>query len=479
MTVGQISTGADGQPQLPRVISGPGFFALSFGTIVGSAWVLMLGVWLKSAGPGGAMIGFAAGTVFMLLVSAYYGELACRMPLVGGEATYAEQVLGRKAGMLIGWFLLLFTISFCGFEGLALAWLLETLFPSIKGGELYRIGESSVSTSSAGIGLAGAVVIGWLNTRRVSFTVLVQKIVTFTFIGASILLMIAGFLLGDGANAEPFLAAGSADQSWVLGSAWIFATSATFLTGFQAALHVIEERAHGLSARDVVVRMMAGVAVAGAFYTTLVLSASRAAPWRETITKDLPAAEAFGALPGAGHLRTIVLVVAVISLFKAWNALTLMASRLIYARARDGMLPAFLARLTPGRDVPGAAVAAVTVIASCGILVGRSSIVPILNTASVSIAVIYVVIMAIVIKLRRAGEGESSAFRVPGGWPMILLCLAGLTLMAAIALFEPYVQKGGLPAEWILLLVWLGLGLFFVNRGAAAQARGTALRADA
>jgi APA family basic amino acid/polyamine antiporter len=34
------------------------YLALGFGTMIGSAWVILLGDWLGKAGPGGAILGF-------------------------------------------------------------------------------------------------------------------------------------------------------------------------------------------------------------------------------------------------------------------------------------------------------------------------------------------------------------------------------------------------------------------------------------
>lgn len=438
-----------------KTITSAGYFTLSFGTIVGSAWVVLLGEWLRLAGPGGAMLGFAAGTAFMLLLSAYYGELACRMPLLGGEATYAAQILGRTAGFFVAWFLILFMLSFCAFEGIALGWLLETLFPAVKGAPLYVLGDKPVTSSSAVIGMCGVVAIALLNVQRVGVAILAQKIITFSFISAGASLIVAGLIWGDPANIQPMFPVNNG--GWFTGTIWIFATCATFLTGFQAALHAIEERAAAVTPRRVVLSMMAGVAVAGAFYVLLILSASRAAPWQTLVKSDLPAAAAFGALHGAGYLRSVVLAVAAISLFKTWNALTLMTSRLIYAKAQDGILPDWLGKLGHGSNVPINAVLTISLLAAAGILMGRWAIIPILNTASVSSSAIYIVSLCVLIKLRRT-DASRAAMTVPGGLPLAIVTLLGLSAMAAIAFAEPLLQSAALPVEWVMLITWLGLG---------------------
>ena len=54
-------TGTPPSPGLRRSIGRAGYFSLGFGTIIGSAWIVVLGDWLGAAGPGGAVLGFLAG----------------------------------------------------------------------------------------------------------------------------------------------------------------------------------------------------------------------------------------------------------------------------------------------------------------------------------------------------------------------------------------------------------------------------------
>jgi APA family basic amino acid/polyamine antiporter len=85
-----------------RVIRPAGFFALSFGSMVGSGWIILLGDWLKRAAPGGALLALLAGGALMALVGCCYAELAARLPRAGGEFLYALEGLGRTAAFIVG-----------------------------------------------------------------------------------------------------------------------------------------------------------------------------------------------------------------------------------------------------------------------------------------------------------------------------------------------------------------------------------------
>ena len=46
------------RPELKRTISGFGFFALAFGSMIGVGWITALGGWFEQAGPVGAILAF-------------------------------------------------------------------------------------------------------------------------------------------------------------------------------------------------------------------------------------------------------------------------------------------------------------------------------------------------------------------------------------------------------------------------------------
>ena len=50
-----------GAEHLSRRLSAVEYFTFGFGSMVGVGWVVLIDDWLSRGGPGGAMIGFAAG----------------------------------------------------------------------------------------------------------------------------------------------------------------------------------------------------------------------------------------------------------------------------------------------------------------------------------------------------------------------------------------------------------------------------------
>src|SRR3546814_1643014 len=78
-------------PGLQKAISPIQLAIFGFGSVVGTAWVVLLGGWLLRAGPIGAMLGVVLAGAAMALIAAMYAELASRFPQTGGEVTRSEE----------------------------------------------------------------------------------------------------------------------------------------------------------------------------------------------------------------------------------------------------------------------------------------------------------------------------------------------------------------------------------------------------
>ncbi len=59
-------------------------FTLGIGTIVGVAWLIVLGSVIAGAGPLGAVVGFVVGAVLMIPIGLCYCELSAALPHAGG-----------------------------------------------------------------------------------------------------------------------------------------------------------------------------------------------------------------------------------------------------------------------------------------------------------------------------------------------------------------------------------------------------------
>ncbi|MDR3512718.1 MAG: APC family permease [Caulobacteraceae bacterium] len=460
MAVDQCSPLTEEPPAgLRRSIGAPGFFALSFGAIVGSGWVVVLGDWLARGGPGGVVVGFLAGGAVMVMIGLCYAELAARMPTAGGEFLYAREVLGPGAGFAVGWFLTLKLIAICAFEGIALGVLLRQLLPGLGAGVLYSLLGQKITVLALVSGWSVALGVGALNVSGAKVAVRVQTIVTGVFIGVMALAIAAGLIHGRPANLRPVFPA-TPPLVWWRGALWVFSLSGMFLNGFQASLHGIEERREGTSLRRAGLAMVCAIAAAALFYSAVVIAAATASPWEQLIKVDLPAAAAFAHSLPLVNLAVVVLVAATLSLLKTWNAVAIMASRLIFAQARLGYLPRALAGVSARAGAPTRAIVLVTALTMLCIPFGRGLILPIMNMCAMCLAASYVMCVAILLRLRARPLANAAppAFRVPGGRWLVWVSLVGAVVMSAAAILEPAFETGEIPLEWLWIAGWAACG---------------------
>jgi len=131
----------------------------------------------------------------------------------------------------------------------------------------------------------------------------------------------------------------------------------------------------------------------------------------------------------------------------------------LLAQARAGMVPAAFGRLNERAGAPSNAILLVTFVSIGGMLLGKGALIPIINMATICIAMILVLALVVLLKLRRQ-QPKSPGYAVPGGLTTILVCLSGAVLMAGFAFFGPLLQNPGhLPLEWMLMVAWATLGL--------------------
>jgi amino acid transporter len=455
------------QPTLRRTIGRFQYFALGFGTIIGSGWVVVLGDWLQAAGPGGAVIGFVAGGLFMSLIAGVYAELCARMPEAGGEFVFAYRLFGSKVGFFVGWFVTLYLIAIAAFEAIVLPWLLQTLWPGLRQAALYEFLGEPVTLDAALIGIAGVVLVSFLNYRDVRLAVIFQSVVTYGFVIGALVVLSIGAASGSARNLTPLFTA-DGEKAWWLGALWIFANTAFFLNGFQAIPQAIEERAEGTSTRTVA-RVMVGCVAAGAiFYCVVVMFASLSTPWQTLAGTPLATAAAVADTVPGGLLASVLLLLAAFSLLKTWNAVAFMASRILMAQARQSLLPARFARIHPRYATPATGVLFIGLCTLLGLFLGRGAVLPLVNMASICLAFTFILACIALWKLRGVERNTVQQFRVPGGRVTLIVGIAGASVMSSIALITPLIEGRGVPVEWVLILCWAGLGwLVMPARGVA------------
>ena len=439
---------------LRRSISATQYFAVGFGSIVGVAWIIIMGDAVASAGAVGTAFALFIGALGILLVAFCYAEMAARLPGAGGEIVYAQALGGSSTAYLTGWTLALVYTAACAFQAISIGQLLGLLFPGIEGPVAYSILGHEVRVGNLVIGGGLAIALAALAMRGVRGAAVVQEWVTYLRIAMMAGFIAIAFAYADPANLRPLVPGETATLKFaailsMLGSAPFW------FAGFNAAVTTAEECSTSMTAAGRA--LIFAILGSAAFYILLVLSVGALVPVATLKTLPLPAAQAFEIAMGTPEVAKIVLVTAILGSVTAWNALLLAGSRVYFALGRAHLSPAAFARLNM-QGAPSLAILAVTAATLVALPLGRGFILPIINIISACFGIIYVATCLAVLKMRKSGMQAS--FTAPGGTPLVVTAIVFSVIIALVALFQPWFLSGGtVPPEWITLGCWAVVSL--------------------
>jgi APA family basic amino acid/polyamine antiporter len=449
------------QVGLRKEIRAHHFFTIGFGCIIGVGWIIILGEWLKSAGPLGSMIAFAVGAIVMMVIGLCYAELATMMPVTGGEIAYAYEIYGLKVSYFVGWFLGLAYISSVSFEAVSGAWILDNLIGDLRGPLLYVIRGEPVYLGNLIFSLGGTVFLAFLNFRGLRQAAIFQNVTTYGIIIIALIFIPAGIVFGKGGNLDPLFSE-TAISPVILGILSVFIVVPFMYSGFQAIPQVMEEKAQKTSLALAGKTIFLSIGAAGIFYVLVILSASMVSPWKDLLGADLPAAAAFKTAFNSPLFGRVVLLAGFLGIVTTWNTVFIAGSRVIFAFGRARIIPSTFARVHPRFETPHIAILFTGVIASLGILLGRSAILPIVNVAGGGYALAFIFSCLGVAKLRRKRPSARRPYRAPGGIVLPIFGFGLSVLMVFLTIYQPYVNSPDrFPMEWAIIIIWTLLGILF------------------
>src|SRR6201998_2851522 len=180
------------------------YFAMAFGTMIGTGWLVLMDDWLGRGGPLGAVLGYVLGGIILLPVGYVYGQWVLRLPDAAGEAAYTAEVFPHIVSYFTGWIMLLAYFIVCPWEAVALGKIAAYIFPQLDSMELYRVAGQPVFLPRLLLGLALTVFLAWLNYRGIRGSARLQNWTTTAVLGVFVFLVMASGYGGKPANLKPF-----------------------------------------------------------------------------------------------------------------------------------------------------------------------------------------------------------------------------------------------------------------------------------
>lgn len=465
---GQASNAATPAPGLRRSLRRRHLFTLGVGTIIGVAWLIVLGPVLAGAGPLGAVIGFTVGAAFMVPIGLCYGELAAAFPHAGAEVVYAYMLFGVGWSYLAGICLAVIYVINCVFFAVSVGWLMKEVVPGIEGPALYTLTGTVVHAGDIAIGAITALGLALTNASGARNTARLQDFATYALLLAGCVFIAVALARGSFSNLRPLIA----PSHWGLGLGGVLAALAVtpyFFGGFNTIPQAVAELEDPEDRRHVGGILSLCISASLAFYCLALLAVAMVLPRARLLGYELPVAQAFRAAFHSRALTTLVLIGAVLGLVAVWNALFYAATRVLYALGRAHLLPPALGQLSGRTAVPTRAIVLVTLLSLAGLFLGRRVLLPVVNVTSTLFALMYALVSFGVLRHRRGGAAPG-AYRVPGGTLLVWVAALFSVWLTLLSLLQQRMDAHvAFPLEWVLLLLLAVLAALTWWRTAASR----------
>jgi len=436
---------------LLRTLRQRDLFLLFIGSVIGSGVFLTPGLILRllNGSVGYSSLVWIIGGILSLLGALTYAELAAANPEAGGLYVFIRDGFGRMPAFLYGWCLFL-VIASGSVAALARAFTryLHEIIP------LNSIEATIVSVAM----IAVVTAVNVWGTRKSSD---LQNWTTLIKVG--IIVILSAVLLSLGHHIREIPAALGSSQSG-------FSLVSSFGLAMIPVLWAYEGWQFGTySAGEVVdpqkafprAFLLGSLTLTALYLIAIVAYLNALGPAKATESEAIAATAAAAVLgPWAGRAIAFTIL---ISTFSAANSVILTAPRVFYAMASDNLFFKKLAEVHPRFHTPAAAVIALGIWSAVLACAGKFA--ELIGGVIFIGWIFYGLGAAAIFPLRRASQGKSLPYQVPGyPWTPLLFVLAAAAIVAN-AIYLAFHDPGQFRNLAVAIILFaLGLPAYFFWR---------------
>ena len=461
-----METFTEKQTTLKRYVTPLGAWAMALGTSIGWGSVFVTSnTYLTQAGPMGTALGLLIGAAIMIVISRSYHYMINCFPEAGGAYTYAKETWGHDHAFVSAWFLSLTYFSMFWANVTALPLFSRYFFGNFfKQGYMYTLfGSYEVYLGEAALSIAAILIFTFLCSRSNSIAIKLL-IATVVFFTAAIVICTLLSVTQMGSFNRSFSPGFIPDTDELRQVIRIAAISPWAFIGFENISHSTEEFTFK---RSRVFRILAiAVLSSVALYILLTLLSVSAYPeeyptWLEYIRdhgnlnglEGLPVFYAAYCYLGEAGVQ-IMMAALLCLIISSLLGNTIALSRLLYALAKDHVLPERFAELND-RAIPSKAIMLIAGISLLIPFLGRTAIGWIVDVTTLGATIVYGFVSASAYKLAsRRGDTLEKRFGLAG-----VVIMTGFALMI---LLPSLFGTGGLASEtYFLFTIWSILGFIF------------------
>jgi len=438
--------------QLARKLRLTDYFTLAWGTMVGVGWLVVMDDWLLRGGALGALLGFAIGGALLFPIGWVYGRLVAAMPDAAGEIAYTAAAFSRPVSFSTGWMMMLAYFIVCPWEAVAVGRIAGYIVPSLDSIEIYRIAGRPVYLPHLVIGLGLTALLTTLNYRGIRLSATFQNWTAFGTLALFVVFVALGIGKGSPRNFPPLFT-----HAPLVSFLLVVQIVPYFMTGFESVSKAAEESTPGFRSHGFLKAIWMAVLIGILFYTVIIAAVAFVAPWHDLTGEKFMTAVAFQRAVGSRWIVNVILVAALLSLFKCFNGNFVAASRLLFALGRRGLVDQRAGRIHSQHLTPSVAVLCIGLATAVCMLLGDAILVPITEVGSVACALGWAATCAAYLHMGHAGilPGQSKLSAVE--W--FAACF-GLFVAIAMLLMKvvPAIPGHFTVYEWLALGVWIALG---------------------
>ena len=456
---------------LKRVLGAGDLVMLAIGAVIGAGSFGAIGTAAAGqVGPDGVVIRYGAGPALVIsflllggvcaLAALCYAELAAMIPQAGSAYAYTYATLGEVVAWVIGWDLILeyavgnvaVAISWGDYfatllRGLGVqlpAWLSTGYRTALLSSNADVNGLLTTAPHLLGLPIlvnlpAFAIVmaITWLLLRGTRESSTVNNVMVVVKLAALALFIGVGLMALDPVNYTPFAPNGFTGVHQ--GAAIVFFA----YIGFDAISTAGEETRN--PQRNLPIGILGGLAVCTVIYMVVGAVLTGMVPYGQLAVAD-PLSRALE-LAGYTGVGWVVALGAAVSMTAVLLVFQYGQPRIFYAMARDGLLPAWAARVDPKTRVPYATTLITGVVVALASLVGDAA--ETYDLTNIGTLFAFALVCAGVLVLRVVEPNRPRPFRVPAVWLVAPLGIAACVFVMA-----------GLPYQaWERFGIWLVVGV--------------------
>jgi APA family basic amino acid/polyamine antiporter len=454
--------GASAEPELKRVMGRKLLLLFIVGDILGTGVYALTGQVAGEVG-GAAWAPFLIAFLVATITAFSYLELVTKYPQAAGAALYTHKAFGIH--------LVTFIVAFMVMSsGITSASTASNAFAGFLN-DGFGLGMSDGSTPLLFIALGFMTLVALVNFRGVGESVKANVVLTMVELSGLLLVIFVGMwgMTQGRADFSRVVVFESSDDKSVFLALTAATTLAFFaMVGFEDSVNMAEECKDPV--KDFPRVMLTGLSITGLIYVLVAITAVALVPVGDLTDPDRASALTQVVAAGAPNLPFDV-IFPFIGMFAVANSALinmLMASRLLYGLANQGVLPRAFGKVHPTRRTPWVSIIVTTVI-SYGLIIyvvlqsgtegGSDSVALLGGTTSLLLLVVFAVVNIALLVLRRQPV-EHSHFRT---WtPLAVLGALTCTFLAgpwarSEEQQEQYVIAGALLAVGLVLsfITWL------------------------